>query len=185
MPGGHQVTRFDDAGILHDGDLPADTRLTCIVLSKEPGPEGPVLQLLGLLEGVDDLGVGRFLLRWNLRQGAPATVLGGPFAVRLPLVLARVGNAEAAGLLGGLDMAAGLVLQGTALEAWQPASVPGVPREAAPVGATPRTASASRADLECWEALRLAADVGGMPAPAVRPDRPAHGAPHGASHGPR
>lgn len=161
----HVVTRFEDAGVLRDGDLPPETRLTCIPVGRSATAEGPVLELLGLLEGADDMAVGRFLLRWNLRQGLPASVLGGPFALRLPLVLARVPDPETAKLLGGLGPGDGLVLVGTALETWRPrptgADHAGSP---APAAASVRVAAPSRTDLECWEALRLAADVGGLPA---------------------
>ncbi len=166
---GHRVTRFEDAGILRDADLPSDTRMTCILLARRNGPVGPVVELLALLEGLDDAAVGRFLLRWNLRQGLPASVLGGPFALRLPILLARVGNPDAARFLGNLRDTDGLVLQGTALEGWQ--ALPAGEAAAAPHAegagsASVRVAAPSRADLECWEALRLAADVGGLPTPA-------------------
>ena len=169
MDSGHLLTRFEDAGIVREGDLPADTRVTCIIQSRTVGPEGPVLELLGLVEGLDDMGVGRFLLRWNLRQGIPASVLGGPFAMRLPLVLARVDNAEAVRVLTGLTDSDGLVLHGTALEAWQRGTAPAATR---PDQRLARKATPSRADLECWEALRLAADVGGVPQPVQETAQP-------------
>ena len=173
MDGGHLLTRFEDAGIVQDGDLPGETRVTCIVQSRSVGPDGPVVELLGLVEGLDDMGVGRFLLRWNLRQGVPASVLGGPFAIRLPLVLARVDNPEAVRLLTSLQDNDGVVLHGTALEAWQ-WGVPVPPARAGPAKpGAPRLAQPSRADLECWEALRLAADVGGLPQPV--PERAQQG----------
>lgn len=123
MPG-HAVVRLPGSGTLL-GEVVArhpSSLVTCVGLGRHSHASREVLDHLALLEGIPDHAVAQLLLAWARRYGEPPQVLGGPFALRLPVDLGlRHTHIEAACLrIGGRHPAVRMRLSGEALELWVP-----------------------------------------------------------------
>jgi len=167
-PGDHVVVSLPSEGLLA-GDVVRrfqGSKLTGVVVGST---SGPVLEFVALLEGVPKHAVAGLLLEWNLRYGLPCHVLGDALALRLHLPVDRL-DPGAAALLGaaqGLDVAA-TVFHADRLEQWFDCQSAAQAQRTADRlrlrlkdvrGALVETRSPTVQDLECWQVLRLAAEV--------------------------
>jgi hypothetical protein len=150
----------------------ARARVTSVPTAWTAGPGGESLELLALVEGLADTELAGLLLAWRHRIGRPATVVGGPFALRLSVAV----DAVPPGVQGLLRLdrelpLMGAVAEGGWLEQWfvcrgmdEAEEVAGRLREALrPVpDAVARIGSPRPRDLHCWEVLQYA---GGLAPP--------------------
>lgn len=174
MSGTHVRIRLGANGMVASDLVKAHpgARLACIEVGRRQTNHGLVVDHFALAEGLPAEAISDLLGAWDERYGMPASSVGAPGALRLPLPLDQVTTPGVVELhrmeLPGA-VAAGHVLQGglcdlwvecqdparaEALAAWLRGSLP------AGVEATVAVGDPSVADRECWAALRLAADIG-------------------------
>lgn len=149
----------------------AGARLACIEVGRRTTPEGLLVHHFGLAEGLPAEAVSGLLETWHRRYGIRATTAGTPFALRLPLPLGQVatpGIAELHHLPLQAAQPLGHVLQAGRCDLWIACADAEAARALARQLAgqlPPRLPVAvdvgepAWADLECWEALRLAHEV--------------------------
>lgn len=154
---------------------PSKGSLVGDLVERHPGsrvtsvPCGPAkagrIDHLALVEGIPRSAVAQLLLAWNLRYGVPAEVIGDPFALRLPVILAAALPPWSGILTASDDLAvAGAVVEDGTVEQWvlckdgAHARILARLRNAVTghsaaeiVEGEPRTR-----DLECWDVLREA-----------------------------
>jgi molybdate-binding protein len=87
VAGRHVVVHIPSRGTLlgetverHPG-----ARATLVQLARREVGHSSIVDNFALVEGVPDHAIAQMLLAWNLRYGVPASVVGGPFALRLPV----------------------------------------------------------------------------------------------------
>jgi hypothetical protein len=143
-------------------------RLSCVGAGLHEHDQRQVADHVALVEGVPDVAVAGMLLAWRTRYGESPQVLGGPFALRLPVDLAgdRTGVEAACLRLGASLPDPRQVVTADGLEIWSPYGSEDA-AQLALAGLRPLmagmpilwsgTAQARRDDLEAWSVLREAA----------------------------
>ena len=171
MPGSYVVVRLPSDGTLigeavarHPGSA-----ITCVVSGRHEHDGHAIVDHLALVEGLPDAELPGLLLGWKRLYGEAPQVLGGPFALRLPVALDGHHTPTVA-----LCLRVGEILpdvcqrvENGVLELWGRCKGSA---DAAVQAARVRRALADlpvlsievaeppRRDVECWELLRMAAD---------------------------
>lgn len=175
MAGPFVVVRFPLAGTLA-GQTVAENpgaRLSCVGAGAHEHDRRKMADFLALVEGVPDVAVARMLMAWRPRYGEAPQVLGGPFALRLPVDLGgdHTGVEAACLRLGASLPEACYVVASGGIEVWsrhgsEEAALRALAALQPILQGMPvvwaGTAQARPDDLEAWEVLREAA-VGLMP----------------------
>jgi hypothetical protein len=146
------------------------SRLSAVEVGRHIGAHGSMVDFLALVEGIPDHDIAGLLLAWNLRYGEPAQVLGGPFALRLPVAVDALPNLGLSSILrSGGGVPTNTVVVGDHIQAWFACPTPGEAAQLAQRlrkalrgvdGAQVEARDPTPEDLECWGLLRLAAEVG-------------------------
>ena len=170
MSGAFVVVRLPSDGTLV-GKLVAEhpgARLSCVSAGTHRHERRQLADHVALVEGIPEIAIARMLLAWRNRNGEAPQVLGGPFALRLPVDLGGAhSRAEAACLRLGASLPdPRQVVTADAIEVWSQfptqamaelalaglrESLQGMPVLSADVE-RPR-----RPDLEAWSVLQEAA----------------------------
>lgn len=170
MPAAFVVLRMPSGGTIL-GDAIArnpQARVTSVPTGWREGPDGRVMDLIALVEGLPDVALAEVLLAWSRRYGEPAQVLGESFALRLPV---RVASVRAPGMASVLHTTEGLPVWGNVAagdwsEQWMRfPDRPSAELAAAQLrqrllgidGLTVRVADPRPDDADCWEVLHAAA----------------------------
>ena len=169
VPGSHVVVRIPHEGTLF-GPVVArhpGSRVTAIVAGRRQEAGRHFVDHLALVEGLPDSEVAAVLLGWKRRYGESPEVLGGPFALRLPvdLGLRQPPTVSAMLRLAGALPGAGCVLEDGAAELWSPCGTPEqaerrcaqLRQELAGLEASVEAAEPRPEDADCWSVLRVAA----------------------------
>jgi hypothetical protein len=170
MVGSYVVVRLPSRGTLlgeavarHPGSV-----VTCVTAGMHDHDGRPFVDHLALVEGLPDAAIASVLLAWSHQHGEPAQVLGGPFALRLPVAL-DAPHTETVATCLRLAYELPDVTQrlcGDVLELWGACRTPDEAQRkrdqirrafAGPGVLSVEVAHASRQDLECWALLRTAA----------------------------
>jgi hypothetical protein len=159
-----QGTLLGDAVARHPGST-----VTCIMSGQHQHEGRPIVDHVALVEGLPDAALSGVLLSWERQFGEAPQVLGGPFALRLPVALDGQHPPTVALCLRLKDILPDVAqrLHGDVMELWgrcdgaadaarrrdQVArAMAGYPDLSVDV------AQPTAADLECWELLRVAAE---------------------------
>lgn len=160
----HSGTLFGEAVARHPG-----AEMTSIVAGRHEHAGRAFVDHLALVEGLPAPAVAELLLAWGTRYGEPPQVLGGPFALRLPIAL-DVDHTAAAATILRLEQElpdVGHRFRETGVELWSPCGTPalaerrsqqlrgilrGMPVSAVGTGTPPQDT------LDCWAVLRMAAE---------------------------
>ncbi|MHB1261569.1 MAG: hypothetical protein ACYC2H_07615 [Thermoplasmatota archaeon] len=171
MSGSYVVVRIPSRGTLL-GEMVArhpGSRVTCIISGRHEHDGHPIVDHLALIEGLPDAELSGLLLGWKRMYGEAPQVLGGPFALRLPVALDGQHTPTVALCLrlGEVFPEVSQRLYGGMMELWGRCESPadavvqgdrvrrvmtGFPVLSVDVG------QPSHQDVECWELLRTAAD---------------------------
>lgn len=171
MPGTYVVVRLPSHGTLL-GDMVArhpGSQVSCVLSGRHEHDGRPVLDHLALIEGLPDAELAALLMGWKRLYGEAPQVLGGPFALRLPVALDRQHDPTVALCLRLGEVLPGVShrLYGGVVELWGRCETSA---EAAAQGERIRrtlaglpilsidVAQPSAEDIECWDLLRAAAD---------------------------
>lgn len=171
MPGSYVVVRLPSHGTLlgeavarHPGSA-----VNCIVSGRHEHGGRTIVDHLALVEGLPDAELSGLLLSWQRNYGEAPQVLGGPFALRLPVALDGQHTPTVALCLrlGEVLPDVAQRLQGGVMELWGRCDSPAEAlvqseRVRRAMAGLPilsiETRNPTYPDLECWELLRLAAD---------------------------
>jgi hypothetical protein len=170
MPGTHVVVKLPGTGTLFGEAVARNpgSRMTSVVAGRHEHQGRPFLDHLALVEGLPDDEVARLLLSWGKRYGEPPQVLGGPFALRLPIALDVQHTAAASTILRlehELPDVSHRFAEST-VELWSPCGTRDLAeRRAAQLETMLRsmpvlwlgTAEPRPEDADCWSLLRTAA----------------------------
>ena len=170
MAGTHVVVRLPGAGTLFGEAVARNpgARMTSIVAGRHEHDGRLFVDHLALVEGLPADEIGRLLLAWGKRYGEPPQVLGGPFALRLPIALDVQHTAAAATILRlehELPDVSHRFADGT-VELWSPCGTRDLAEHRAAQLANALasmpvlwlgTAEPRPEDADCWALLRAAA----------------------------
>ncbi|MFA5944977.1 MAG: hypothetical protein WC876_10995 [Candidatus Thermoplasmatota archaeon] len=157
-------TLIGDAVARHPGSA-----VTCIGSGRHEHDGRSIADHVALVEGLPDAEISTLLLSWKRVHGEAPQVLGGPFALRLPVALDGDHTPTVALCLRLGEVLPNMAqrLQGGVLELWGCCANPtdaeekrvGVQRILAglPVLSVEVTAPSPQ-NLECWDLLRMAAN---------------------------
>lgn len=144
-------------------------RISCVEIRRRSTATGLVVDHIGLAEGLTSREVTELQGAWQRKYGEPATPLGAPFALRLPLPLAHAspGVAHLHRQELGTAQAVGHVLSGQDCDLWiacpSALHAEDLAETLRPLvtglGGSVAVGDPAAADLECWATLRLAAEV--------------------------
>lgn len=172
MAGTHVRVRIPSAGTVA-GDVIQSrhgARLACIEVGRRRTPLGVVVDHFGLAEGLDARDIDELLAGWARKYAEQASCVGAPFALRLPLPLVhatpQVATLHAQDL--GAASPVGHVLSGGNCDMWiacpSAAHAEGLAQSLraflTSMDGSAAVGDPAPADLECWAALRLAAEAG-------------------------
>jgi hypothetical protein len=156
-------TLLGEAVSRHPGSV-----VTCVTAGMHDHDGRPVVDHMALVEGLPDAAIASVLLAWSRQHGEPAQVLGGPYALRLPVALDAPHTDTVATCLR-LAYELPDVTQrvyGDVLELWGACRSEEEARRrrdqiarafAGPGILSVEVAQASPQDAECWSLLRAAA----------------------------
>lgn len=171
MPGSYVVVRFPNRGTLV-GEAVArypGAEMTSIVAGRHEHAGRAFIDHLALIEGLPAAAVAELLLAWGRRYGEAPQVLGGPYALRLPIALDVHHTAAAAAILRLEQELPDVAhrFREAGVELWSPCGSPALAERrrarlrevlsGMPVTGI-GTGEPSPDDLECWSLLRTAAD---------------------------
>ena len=170
MPGSYVVVRLPSQGTLigeavarHPGSA-----VTCVASGRHEHDGHPIVDHMALVEGLPDAELPGLLLGWKRLYGEAPQVLGGPFALRLPVALdgQHTPTVELCLRLGEILPEASQRIHGGVVELWGRCASPAdaalqVARVRRALAGMPvlsiEAGEPQRRDVECWELLRVAA----------------------------